>query len=309
MQVVFTPAATGAIAATLTVSSSTLGVTPASVSLNGSGQLSGGLGRQSGAAHFSSRGRRPIQRRAAGDDQQRQQLCRRPVDACRQRPVCAHAEHLHRQPGCRRELHRGSRLSAHCQRHGDRSVDGQLKCCGLSGQRGAFGHGLRFHRRSLRLEQPDRGRRPDRQLHGDNHSCQWSAGDLHLYLRHASGQCALRVQPSHNDGEHRRHRERDCSDFDRKIRLGALGEPRRMAHTSHAMRVAPAAPGAEAPKQSFAVWSCCWQSSRAASPVAPAPAGERVGARVARAAAPQLLPELTRFQSRFLRPASPMRSP
>ena len=44
MQVAFTPAATGAIAATLTVSSSTLGVTPASVSLNGSGQVLGGLG-------------------------------------------------------------------------------------------------------------------------------------------------------------------------------------------------------------------------------------------------------------------------
>ena len=43
VQVVFTPAVTGAIAAVLTVSSSTLGVTPASVSLNGSGQVSGGL--------------------------------------------------------------------------------------------------------------------------------------------------------------------------------------------------------------------------------------------------------------------------
>jgi hypothetical protein len=42
-QVIFTPAATGAIAATLTVSSSTLGVTPVSVSLNGMGQLSSGL--------------------------------------------------------------------------------------------------------------------------------------------------------------------------------------------------------------------------------------------------------------------------
>jgi len=43
-QVVFTPAATGAVEATLTVSSSTSGVTPVSVSLNGTGQLSGGLG-------------------------------------------------------------------------------------------------------------------------------------------------------------------------------------------------------------------------------------------------------------------------
>ena len=42
-QIVFTPGATGAIAATLAVSSSTSGVTPVSVPLNGSGQLTGGL--------------------------------------------------------------------------------------------------------------------------------------------------------------------------------------------------------------------------------------------------------------------------
>jgi hypothetical protein len=42
--VIFTPTATGPIAATLTVSSSTLGVMPVSVSLNGTGQLSSGLG-------------------------------------------------------------------------------------------------------------------------------------------------------------------------------------------------------------------------------------------------------------------------
>jgi hypothetical protein len=44
VQVIFTPAATGSIAATLTVSSSTAGVTPVSVPMNGSGQLSSGLG-------------------------------------------------------------------------------------------------------------------------------------------------------------------------------------------------------------------------------------------------------------------------
>jgi hypothetical protein len=42
-QIVFTPAATGAIAATLIVSSSTTGVAPVSVPLNGSGQLTAGL--------------------------------------------------------------------------------------------------------------------------------------------------------------------------------------------------------------------------------------------------------------------------
>jgi hypothetical protein len=41
LQIAFTPAATGAIAATLTVSSSTSGVMPVSVSLNGTGQVSG----------------------------------------------------------------------------------------------------------------------------------------------------------------------------------------------------------------------------------------------------------------------------
>ena len=43
VQIVFTPSATGAIAATLAVSSSTSGVDPVSVPLNGSGQLTGGL--------------------------------------------------------------------------------------------------------------------------------------------------------------------------------------------------------------------------------------------------------------------------
>jgi hypothetical protein len=43
VQVIFTPAATGAIAATLTVSSSTAGVAPVSVLLNGAGQLTSGL--------------------------------------------------------------------------------------------------------------------------------------------------------------------------------------------------------------------------------------------------------------------------
>ena len=42
-QIVFTPGATGAIAATLVVSSSTAGVAPVSVPLNGSGQLTSGL--------------------------------------------------------------------------------------------------------------------------------------------------------------------------------------------------------------------------------------------------------------------------
>jgi hypothetical protein len=42
-QIVFTPSATGAIAATLAVSSSTLGIAPASVTLNGSGKLATGL--------------------------------------------------------------------------------------------------------------------------------------------------------------------------------------------------------------------------------------------------------------------------
>ena len=43
VQIVFTPGATGAIAATLAVSSSTFGVAPASVPLNGSGMLASGL--------------------------------------------------------------------------------------------------------------------------------------------------------------------------------------------------------------------------------------------------------------------------
>src|SRR5208282_3795375 len=43
VQIVFTPGATGAIAAALAVSSTTSGVAPASVPLNGSGMLASGL--------------------------------------------------------------------------------------------------------------------------------------------------------------------------------------------------------------------------------------------------------------------------
>jgi len=53
-QIVFTPAATGAIAATLVVSSSTLGVSAASVALGGSGQLAGVLGTNPSQVQFAS---------------------------------------------------------------------------------------------------------------------------------------------------------------------------------------------------------------------------------------------------------------
>ncbi len=53
VQIVFTPNATGAIAATLAVSSSTSGVTPASVPLNGSGQLATGLATNPSQIAFS----------------------------------------------------------------------------------------------------------------------------------------------------------------------------------------------------------------------------------------------------------------
>jgi len=52
-QIVFTPGATGLMAATLAVSSSTLGVAPASVSLNGSGQLATGLATNPSQIAFS----------------------------------------------------------------------------------------------------------------------------------------------------------------------------------------------------------------------------------------------------------------
>jgi len=56
VQVVFTPSANGAIAATLAVSSSTLGVAAVSVALNGAGQLSGGLGTSPAQVTFSTVG-------------------------------------------------------------------------------------------------------------------------------------------------------------------------------------------------------------------------------------------------------------
>ena len=54
--VIFTPSATGAVAATLTVSSSTLGVTAVAVPLNGTGQLTGGLSGSPGQLSFSTVG-------------------------------------------------------------------------------------------------------------------------------------------------------------------------------------------------------------------------------------------------------------
>jgi hypothetical protein len=56
VQVIFTPAATRPIAASLTVSSSTLGVNPVSVSLNGSGLLSTGLGSNPAQLTFAAVG-------------------------------------------------------------------------------------------------------------------------------------------------------------------------------------------------------------------------------------------------------------
>ncbi len=56
LQVVFTPSANGAIAATLAVSSSTLGVTAVTVALNGAGQLSGGLGSNPAQVTFPTVG-------------------------------------------------------------------------------------------------------------------------------------------------------------------------------------------------------------------------------------------------------------
>jgi hypothetical protein len=55
-QVTFTPAATGAIAATLTVSSSTIDVAPISVSLNGTGQVMSGVGSTPSQLNFSTVG-------------------------------------------------------------------------------------------------------------------------------------------------------------------------------------------------------------------------------------------------------------
>jgi hypothetical protein len=54
VQVIFTPSATGAIAALLTVTSSTAGVAAASIQLNGSGQLATGLGSSPSQLTFAS---------------------------------------------------------------------------------------------------------------------------------------------------------------------------------------------------------------------------------------------------------------
>jgi hypothetical protein len=54
VQIIFTPAATGSIAATLVVSSSTTGVAAASVPLNGSGQLASGFGTNPSQLAFAT---------------------------------------------------------------------------------------------------------------------------------------------------------------------------------------------------------------------------------------------------------------
>jgi hypothetical protein len=55
-QVVFTPAATGVVAATLIVSSSTAGVTPVSIPLNGSGQVGAGISATPTQVSFATTG-------------------------------------------------------------------------------------------------------------------------------------------------------------------------------------------------------------------------------------------------------------
>ena len=174
-QVVFTPAATGAIAATLTVSSSTLGVTPVSVSLNGSGQLSGGLGGNPAQLAF------PV----VGVGQSSAAL---PVTinntssyAIGSLTLAVSAPFALAQNSCTSslgggdKLHRRGHLSAHRQRAGDRGVDGQLERHSHAGERGAVGNGLRFHGRGLRLKQPDCVRGTDRQLHDQDQSSSRSA--------------------------------------------------------------------------------------------------------------------------------------
>jgi hypothetical protein len=56
VQVIFTPASTGAVAAMLAVSTSTLGVSAVSVSLNGGGQITGGLGTNPSLVAFPTVG-------------------------------------------------------------------------------------------------------------------------------------------------------------------------------------------------------------------------------------------------------------
>ena len=170
VQVVFTPAATGAIAATLTVSSSTLGVTPVSVSLNGSAQLSSGLGGNPAQLTFP----------AVGVGQSSAAL---PVTinntssyAIGSLALAVSGPFSLSQNTCTGSLAAGASCTAAVTFQptasgaatGALTVSSAARC--VAGQRGVVGDGIRFQGCGFRLEQPDGSRRPDRQLYGDDQS-------------------------------------------------------------------------------------------------------------------------------------------
>ena len=202
-QIVFTPSATGAIAATLVVSSSTTGVGSVSVPINGSGQLTAGLTTNPAQLTFPVISAGLVQHGTVGHRHQLIQLRHRLGFVGGSHAVQHHAKHLYRQSGSRRQLRRSGRISAQRGRRRIWRVDGQLLCRRHVGNRGAFGNRLRFHSRLQRSHQPDRDQRPASQLHAGNFAgrVQWH---IQLRMRNVAVERALPLQPRQRNAQRRR---------------------------------------------------------------------------------------------------------
>ncbi len=165
VQIVFTPSATGAIAATLAVSSSTSGVAPVSVPLNGSGQLATGLSTNPSQIAF------PVVAAGQSSTAQAVTVTNSSGYAIGSVSLAATTPFSVTQNTCTgslargRQLHRLGCLSAQRRRFGFRSPDDQLLCRGHAGHGGAHWNGLRFHSWRQRFFQPDRCQRPTGKLH------------------------------------------------------------------------------------------------------------------------------------------------
>ncbi len=164
-QIVFTPAATGAIAATLAISSSTAGVAPVSVPLNGSGQLATGLATNPSQLTF------PVVAAGQSSTAQPVTVTNSSSYAIGSVALAATAPFNITQNTCTGSLAAGANctrfggLSAQRWRLGLRHIDGQLRRRRHAGHRRTLRNRLRFHRRLHRPGQPDRGQRPAGQLH------------------------------------------------------------------------------------------------------------------------------------------------
>ena len=144
-QIVFTPSATGSIAATLVVSSSTTGVASVSVPLNGSGQLTTGLATNPSQLTF------PVISAGLSSAAQSVTVTNSSSYAIGSVSLAASTPFSITQNTCTGSLAAGANCTAAVVFQPSaggvriRRVDGQLLCRRHAGHRGAFGNRLRFH--------------------------------------------------------------------------------------------------------------------------------------------------------------------